>query len=136
MKIIKYFKILILGVIVLATSCSDSWLETTPTGSASSDEVVGTTENIKQAINGICKLTTMQHSYYGQGFNGEGTIMLYYGEYLGQDFYFPYMAPDWAVMMNGLLTQQPARLYTHYPWYYYYAIIGNANTILDNIDSA
>ena len=41
-----------------------------------------------------------QHAYYGQNFNGEGTMKLLYGEYPGQDFNFPYMAPGWSPLMN------------------------------------
>ena len=134
--IIKYFKVCILSSTLLLGACSGDWLETTPTGSASADEVLLSTDNAKQAINGICKLMSMQHASYGQGFNGEGTIMMMYAEYLGQDFQNPIYAPGWATMMNGQLTQQDTRIYTAYPWFYYYTIIGNANTVLAEIDKA
>ena len=75
------------------SSCAGDWLETEPTESTSSDEILASADNVKQAINGMCKLMTMQHAYYGQGFNGEGTIMLMYGEYTGEDFQFPMYAP-------------------------------------------
>lgn len=132
----KYLMIGLLGTALMFSSCSDSWLNKTPTGSVSADEITGNADNIKMAINGICKLMTMQHAYYGQGFNGEGTIMLMYADYMGEDFYFPIMAPGWAEMMNGLINDSNTRIYDSYPWYYYYTIVGNANTILANIDDA
>lgn len=125
-----------LGMLIIATSCSDSWLDTTPTGSASKEEVLASTDNIKQAINGICALTTTQHRYYGQGFNGEGTIMSMYGEYPGQDLYTPYFSPGWAPILNGEWTGRTTSIYCSYPWYYYYTIIGNANQILEYVDDA
>lgn len=133
---IEYIKVCVLSSTLFLGACSNDWLVTTPTGSASAEEILASTDNAKQAINGLCKLMTMQHAYYGQGFNGEGTIMMMYGEYLGQDFQNPIYAPGWATMMNGDLTQQNTRIYDAYPWYYYYTIIGNANAILEQIDDA
>ena len=132
----KYIAMGVLGASLMFSSCSDSWLDKTPTGSASAGEVNGNVDNMKQAINGICKLMTMQHAYYGQGFNGEGTIMLMYADYMGEDFYFPVMAPGWALMMNGNMNDSNTSIYDAYPWYYYYTIVGNANTILANVDAA
>ena len=134
--ITKYMTMGLLGAALAFSSCSDSWLDTVPTGSASAGEVNGNADNMKQAINGICKLMTMQHAYYGQGFNGEGTIMMMYNEYMGEDFYFPVFAPGWAPMMNGTMNDSNTSIYDSYPWYYYYAIVGNANTILANVDAA
>ena len=134
--ITKYMAIGMLGAILAFSSCSDSWLDKIPTGSSSASEVNGNADNMKQAINGICKLMTMQHAYYGQGFNGEGTIMMMYNEYMGEDFYFPVFAPGWAPMMNGTMNDSNTSIYDSYPWYYYYAIVGNANTILANVDAA
>ena len=134
--ITKYMTMGLLGAALAFSSCSDSWLDTMPTGSASAGEVNGNADNMKQAINGICKLMTMQHAYYGQGFNGEGTIMMMYNEYMGEDFYFPVFAPGWAPMMNGTMNDSNTSIYDSYPWYYYYTIVGNANTILANVDAA
>ncbi len=134
--IAKYMAMGVLGASLMLSSCSDSWLDKTPTGSASAGEVNGNVDNIKQAINGICKLMTMQHAYYGQGFNGEGTIMMMYADYMGEDFYFPVFAPGWAPMMNGTMNDRNTSIYDSYPWYYYYTIVGNANTVLANIDAA
>lgn len=50
--------------------------------------IFSTTDNAKLVINGICRTMVQQHAYYGQNFNGEGTMKLLYGEYPGQDFNF------------------------------------------------
>lgn len=134
-SIIKYFVLTVSSMFIM-TSCSDSWLETDPTESVSGDEIISNIDNAKQAINGICRVMVNQHSYYGQMFNGEGTMKLLYGEYPGQDLNFPYMNPGWAAIMNGQMTQNSNSIYDSYPWYYYYIIVGNVNTILAKIDDA
>jgi len=132
---IKYLAFAV-GCTLMMASCSDSWLETEPTSSVSGDEIIASTDNAKQAINGICRVMVNQHSYYGQMFNGEGTMKLLYGEYPGQDLNFPYMNPGWAPIMNGQFTQNSSSIYDSYPWYYYYIIVGNANSIIAKIDAA
>lgn len=136
MKRIKYIlAITLVGILSLA-SCQSDWLDTTPTDSADSESLLSTTDNAKQALNGICKLMSMQHAYYGQGFNGEGTIMSMYGEFMGQDCENIMFAPGWSTMYNGKINVSNTRIYDAYPWYYYYLIIGNANSLLSSIDNA
>ena len=126
------------GCLMGLTSCSDSWLKTDSTETAGGDVIFSTTDNAKLAINGICRTMVQQHGYYGQMFNGEGTMKLLYGEYPGQDFNFPYMAPGWSPIMNNASsqTQNSSSIYDSYPWYYYYLIIGNANAVINRIDKA
>ena len=126
------------GILIFGSSCSDSWLQTEPTDQASNEAVLSTTENAKKAINGLCKLMSMQHGAYWDYFanNGEGTVIQYYLEYPGRDFNYPLMSPGWSVIFNNKFTQNVTSGYCAYPWYYYYSIIGNANTVLANIDAA
>lgn len=135
---IKHLMIFGLGCLLGLSSCSDSWLDTKSTQSADGDAIFSTTANAKLVINGICKTMVQQHAYYGQSFNGEGTMKLLYGEYPGQDFFFPYMAPGWSPIMNNASTQtqNSSSLYDSYPWYYYYLIVGNANAVITRIDKA
>ena len=134
----KNVMILGLGCLLGFTSCSDSWLNTDSTQTAGGDVIFSTTDNAKLVINGICRTMVQQHAYYGQNFNGEGTMKLLYGEYPGQDFNFPYMAPGWSPLMNNqsTITQSSSSIYDSYPWYYYYLIIGNANAVINRIDKA
>lgn len=127
-----------LGCLMGLTSCSDSWLKTDSTQTAEGDAIFSTTDNAKLVINGICRTMVQQHGYYGQMFNGEGTMKVLYGEYAGQDLNFPYMSPGWSPIMNNesSQTQNSSSIYDSYPWYYYYLIIGNANAVIDRIDKA
>lgn len=126
------------GILILGSSCSDSWLQTAPTDQASNEAILSSAENAKKAINGLCKLMSMQHGAYWDYFanNGEGTVIQYYLEYPGRDFNYPLMSPGWSVIFNNKYTENVTSGYCAYPWYYYYSIVGNANTILANIDNA
>lgn len=130
----KYTAVLLAGLFF--ASCSDDYLNTVPTDSTSPNTAFATTENAAQAINGICEMMTTQHQYYGQGFNGEGTIKLIYGEYPGNDFCFPQYAPGWSPIMNQEYMQRTTSMYLHYPWYYYYILISNANSVIVHIHEA
>lgn len=134
----KYIMALGLGCLVGFTSCSDSWLQTGSTQAAEGTDLYATTANMRLALNGICRTMVQQHSYYGQMFNGEGTIKLLYGEYMGETFNFPYMSPGWAPIMNGMsmITQSNSSIYDSYPWYYYYQLVNGANGIINRVDKA
>lgn len=59
---------------------------------------------------------------------------MWYGNYPGQDFYVN--LNGWALLINQNNHDTPNSSYTYYPWFYYYKIIGNANTIVERIDGA
>ncbi|MDR0394533.1 MAG: RagB/SusD family nutrient uptake outer membrane protein [Tannerella sp.] len=130
-KIMKYFYIAVIALFLNA--CASDYLDTTPTASIGTPTVFETTENAKLAINGIAKLMTRQY-LSSQGFNGEGTIKMYYGNYSGNHFFVN--LPGWAAIINSQYNENTASIYLYYPWYYYYMIIGNANAIIVNIDQA
>lgn len=117
----------------LWTSCQEDYLHTAPTHATGTSTIFETTEAAELAVNGLCKLTTMQY-LSSQGFNGEGTIKMYYGNYPGNHFYLN--LPGWAPIINSTYHESVSSIYLYYPWYYYYRIIGNANTIIVNIDDA
>lgn len=129
----RYIKYLALASVLALGSCSSDYLNTNPTDSTSPETLYKTTENIKMAVNGLAKTMTMQH-LGEQGFNGEGTIKMYYGEYSGQNFRVN--LPGWANLINGSFYDSVDSIYDYYPWYYYYKLIGNANDILAYIDNA
>jgi len=128
----------ILGCTMGLSSCSDEWLETESTQSVDGDVLYSTTDNIRLAINGISKVMIQQHNYYGQSFNGEGTMKHMYGEYPGQDLSYPYMSPGWYPIMNhsSTYTQNSSTIYDSYPWYYYYIIVSGANAVIECVDAA
>ena len=130
MKKIKYF--LIAGVAALAlSSCSSDFLDTEPTAETGTSAVFESTANVKLAINGCSRV--MMNQYLGtQGMNGEGTIQMWFGNYPGQDFYVN--LPGWALLINQNNHDTPTSQYTYYPWYYYYKLISNTNTILAHME--
>lgn len=129
----KLYTYIALVASVMASACSDEFLETTPTNQAAESEVFATTENAAMAINGIAKLMTMQH-LSSQGFNGEGTIKMYYGNYPGNNFFVN--LSGWAVIINGTYLTNNNTVYDYYPWYYYYSLIAGANNVIHYIDEA
>lgn len=127
----KYIKYCLLAASISLGSCSSEYLDTLPTNETSPDTAFGSTANVKMAINGIAKIMTTQH-LSSQGFNGEGTIKMYYGEYPGANFRVD--LAGWAVIINGQYYENINSIYNYYPWHYYYMIISNANEIVARID--
>ncbi|WP_343704644.1 RagB/SusD family nutrient uptake outer membrane protein [Chitinophaga sp.] len=129
----KIVNIGILSAALLATSCSKDYLETKPTDQVGEVTAFETTANAKLVVNGLAKMMTQQ--YLGsQGFNGEGTIKMYYGNYPGNHFFVN--LPGWAAIINSTFNENVTSIYLYYPWYYYYKIIGNANAVINKIDAA
>lgn len=133
MKNILKISIAALSGVMLLASCSKDYMNTTPTSSTATPTIFESTENAALAINGICKLMTRQ--YLGsQGFNGEGTVKMYTGEYPGDNCFVN--LPGWSSVINGTMHDNKTTIYNYYNWYYYYMLIGNANAIILNIDDA
>ncbi|GEP93923.1 RagB/SusD family nutrient uptake outer membrane protein [Chitinophaga cymbidii] len=127
------FNIGLLSLILLATSCKKDALQTTPTSSVGTATLFETTKSASLAINGLAKMMTMQY-LSSQGFNGEGTIKMLYGNYPGNHFFVN--LSGWAVIINSEYHENVSSIYLYYPWYYYYKLIGNANIVLAYIDDA
>ncbi|WP_316830233.1 RagB/SusD family nutrient uptake outer membrane protein [Pedobacter aquatilis] len=127
----KYISALI--IISILASCKKDYLDTAPTNATAPNVVFETTASAALAVNGLAKLMTQQ-KIGSQGFNGEGTIKMFYGNYAGN--HFGVNLPGWSSVINMEFYANPTSTYTYYPWYHYYAIIGNANTIINRIDAA
>jgi len=125
----------IIAIVTLSmfASCKKDYLDTAPTNSTGTNVVFQSTTNAALAVNGLAKLMTQQ-KISSQGFNGEGTIKMWYGNYAGN--HFGVNLTGWSSVINMEFYANPISTYTYYPWYYYYAIIGNANTIINRIDGA
>lgn len=126
---------LLTGAITFA-SCSSDYLDTAPTDSTGAADAIGTTSNALKALNGISKLMTTQHSYFGQGFAGENNIIAHYENYPCQNYLYNFYASGWSPIHNQEFHSRTNSIYDAYAWYYYYSIIGSANTIIVNIDNA
>ena len=121
------------AILALTASCAKDYMNTMPESSVAPATIFSTTQNVELAINGMCKMMTTQ--YLGtQGLNGEGTIKTWYGNF-GNDLQRSNLT-SWASFWNHTMHENVNSTYTHYPWYYYYKIIGNANQVIENVDNA
>lgn len=132
----KLFAGSLLAGMMLVSSCAGDYLDTAPTDSTGATDAVGTTANAMKALNGIAKIMTTQHSYFGGGFAGENNIMIQYESYPSENYNYNYYASGWSSIFNQEFHTHTNSIYDAYAWYYYYTIAGNANTILANIDNA
>lgn len=132
----KLFAGSLLAGMMLVSSCAGDYLDTAPTDSTGATDAVGTTANAMKALNGIAKIMTTQHSYFGGGFAGENNIMIQYESYPSENYNYNYYASGWSSIFNQEFHTRTNSIYDAYAWYYYYTIAGNANTILANIDNA
>lgn len=132
----KLFAGSLLAGMMLVSSCASDYLDTAPTDSTGATDAVGTTANAMKALNGIAKIMTTQHSYFGGGFAGENNIMIQYESYPSENYNYNYYASGWSPIFNQEFHTRTNSIYDAYAWYYYYTIAGNANTILANIDNA
>lgn len=132
----KLFAGSLLAGMMLVSSCAGDYLDTAPTDSTGATDAVGTTANAMKALNGIAKIMTTQHSYFGGGFAGENNIMIQYESYPSENYNYNVYASGWSPIFNQEFHTRTNSIYDAYAWYYYYTIAGNANTILVNIDNA
>ena len=125
-KIFKLFAIAA-GVLVM-NSCSSDYLNTTPESSTGTSTIFETVDNMELAINGLYRQMTQQYGAFGQGYNGEGTIKHYLGNYASNDWNrFTSMN---IYLLDNSYHINPNSTWIILPWYYYYRIIGNANAII------
>lgn len=132
-KIIYGAVALCLGLV--SVSCSSDYLDLYPENSTTPNVMFSTTDNAKMAINGMTRLMSQQYMK-NQWFNGEGTIKTLYANFNGNDYQRAYNNAGLAVIANGGHMQNNTKDYDYYPWYYYYRIISNANSVVARIDGA
>ncbi len=120
-------------LVFLVSSCGEDYLNTNPTASTSPSVVFETTEKAATAVNGLARMMVTQYMET-IGYNGEGTIKLWYGDYPGETM--GVNLSGWSNVINQTYHNSISGAYCRYPWYYYYKIISNANLILSYIDDA
>lgn len=109
MKRLKYI-VAICSAAFMFSSCASDWLDTEPTSSVGTSTVFESTDNAAMAINGICKMMTRQY-LSSQGFNGEGTIKMYYGNYPSESFFVN--LPGWSNTINGRYLDNTSSTYDY-----------------------
>ncbi len=116
---------------MLNVSCGSDYLDVDSDESASTETIFSTADNVKLAVNGLSKIMTKQY-LSTQGFSGEGGMKIWYGNLPGNDY--QKARTSWKDIVNGNYMQKTSSIYDYYPWFYYYKIIGNANTIICRVD--
>ena len=122
------------AAILTVSSCSKEYLEVAPESSESPATIFATTEMARTAVNGLAKMMTTQY-LSTQGMNGEGTIINWYNNFMGNDAQKCNLT-GWTNTINSNWHESPTSQYDYYPWYYYYKLIGNANAVIEKIDAA
>lgn len=119
--------------VLLFSGCSKEYLNTAPTSSISGSTIFESADNMKMAVNGLNKLLRKQW-FSSQGWNGQGTTMLYHGEYPGDEL--TVYLTGWVNTINGLYHDDDTSAYDYRPWHVYYMVIANANSIIESVDKA
>ena len=122
--------------VALLASCSKDYLNTSPTNSVGAGTAVATYESAIGALNGIALSMCSQQYMASQGFAGENAIIRLYENYPSQDYNYNQYASGWADIHNQTMHTDKNTRYNYYAWYYYYNLIGQANSILANIDES
>lgn len=135
-KVLYYSLCLALGAASMS-SCADNYLDVSPEDAASSATVFSTVDMLKGAVNGLSLIMCDAYDSGGfgrQGYNGEATVMLWYGTYGGHDAQYS-NATSYKDVVNCTYMDNNTASANNYVWYYYYKLIANANAILLNIDN-
>ncbi|MDG1871522.1 MAG: RagB/SusD family nutrient uptake outer membrane protein [Flavobacterium sp.] len=130
----QYFKYIILGVSsLMITSCSDDFLDKSPTEFIGYEAATATTDNLMTSLNGIHR--SLYVRYESQNESGLGGLMQQ-ADIVGEDIVFPVTngwfltAYNWTGLNNE--NSQDVRM----PYRTYYRIVRNANTIINATDAA
>ncbi len=135
-------KILIKGIASLMTvgmlaGCNSSYLQEDPVTLVSSATVQNTPEGAQMALYGLCGSMYTTYTDFQSNLqpNGEATLMAFYGDVMGQDYfsYFFCVRAPFIMTMDRFRNNQTWMCTI--PWSYCYNLIAQANTILEGIDS-
>ena len=125
------YSLCLLGSLGMA-GCSDNYLDVASESDVSTSTVFGSTKMLDGAVNGLSLIMSEEYSSSGfsrQGYNGEATISLWYGDYKSSDAQYS-NATSYASVVCSNHNEIATSDYTYYPWYYYYTLIRNANSII------
>ncbi|MDR0824255.1 MAG: RagB/SusD family nutrient uptake outer membrane protein [Prevotella sp.] len=131
------------ALLIAFMGCSDDYLNTAPTNATGAATAFETTENAAMVVNGLARIMVRNPSstsVYQQGLGGEAGIKLWYGDFTGNTMTIPAgtsgsYGPTVDVA-SGNLHDNTSSPITSYPWWYYYQIVSNANSVLKYVDDA
>lgn len=121
-----------------ATACSSDYLDLKPEGTLEYGEVLTNPEGAELAIVGMCNSMYKQYSGISDGsngFNGEPSLSMFYGEVPGIDYvsiYWIMMGSTYLLNWEGEQTQSMmnAQNGSQPGWGYCYGLISQANALL------
>ena len=122
-------------MVLIISGCKKDYFDVGPTGSADAGAIFTTTGNAANVMNGIYRYLYSRYDQQNQP--GQGGIMLMF-DFMGEDVH--QAVATWYSPGNGtggwVNHRNDSYDYTAYPFRMYYRCIGNANSLLDNIDAA
>jgi starch-binding outer membrane protein, SusD/RagB family len=129
-------KIIIAAIVMIyLASCKKEFLDTAPTDAVGETAVFTTVTNGETVINGIYRY--LYSRFDNQNTPGQGGIMLMF-DFMGDDI--NQAVANWYSPGNGsggwVNHRNPDNSYVNYPFRLYYRCIGNANSIIANVDAA
>jgi hypothetical protein len=127
-------KILIaITAILMLAGCKKEFLDATPTDAVAEADVFTTVANGEAVMNGIYRY--LYSRFDNQNTPGQGGIMLMF-DFMGEDVH--QALASWYTPGNGCggwINQKNADYsYVAYPFRMYYRCIGNANSVIENVD--
>jgi starch-binding outer membrane protein, SusD/RagB family len=137
----KFNKILAIPLLLLvvASGCKKDFLETKPSDAVTATDIFSSTANVQLYVDGAFKLMyqfapngSTRHDNFGQkGWDLSSDLM-------GTDMVVNTQGYGWfnASYQYTEWLQPTAGRHPDNAWYFYYAIVGKANTILANIETA
>jgi len=133
------YKILTFSLIFAITlglgSCSEDFLQTTPTDSVSTDIAMGSTDNMMLAINGIHRTLYAQNPDIIRYYAGQ-QYMIPFAEYAAGDALHSTTGNGWFRSVLQWQTHTDATTDdVSYAWWFYYNVIGQANNIINASDA-
>lgn len=132
----KKITVLAIAIFTLMTSCKKEYLDTGPTDQADASAIFTTTTNASNVINGVYRYLYSRYSDQNQP--GHGGMMLDL-DFMGEDLH--QSVATWYTTAGsgtgGWVSQKnDGSLWVSYPFRLYYRSIGNANSLIENIDAA
>ena len=133
---IRFNKIIYLSLLVMmASSCKKSFLDTFPTTAVAASDAISSTQNGYAALNGIHRIMYVQYDQQGEAGEGSNNI---FRDLLGEDIVYP--LANGSTGLIGFLRWTNHRnvnsVDLRYVYRFYYRIIANANVLINGIDGA
>jgi hypothetical protein len=123
------------GILLLASACKKSYLDTFPTTSVAASEATASTKNGYAALNGIHRIMYVQYDQQGEAGEGSNNI---FRDLLGEDIVYPLANGSTGLIgfMQWTSHRNVNSVDLRYVYRYYYRIIANANVLIGGIDNA